>query len=318
MWGKIGVTLEMQAVDPDALTAQCCPAFDFDIMIWGWVSDPDPSALLYVYTSEAIPTGSSETGYSNPAYDELYAKQQTTLDFEARKDIVWEMQKIVHDDVVYIIPFYEQSYPGIPHRPLHRLDHRPGKSGTFRCDLSGGDRTSQVNFCSSAGAKLSRTCSVIQFQGVTLNRTRALLKKVAWSLFTILFVIVLNFFLFRVLPGDPARAGIRDPRLKKEAVEMLRVRFGLDKPVINCFESLNPIKLGSCAVNPMDTQFFIYVRNLLQGELGFSYHTNRPVGDILAERLWNTVLLIGAGQILCDNYWRDFRRLRRMEGAHLH
>ncbi len=131
-----------------------------------------------------------------------------------------------------------------------------------------------------------------------MNRTRTLLRKLAWSIFTILFVIVLNFFLFRVLPGDPARAGVRDPRLKKEAVEMLRVRFGLDKPVINCFESLNPIKLGSCTVNPLDTQFFIYVRNLLQGELGISYHTNRPVADILAERLWNTVLLIGAGQIL--------------------
>ena len=131
-----------------------------------------------------------------------------------------------------------------------------------------------------------------------MNRTRALLRKIGWAIFTILFVIVLNFFLFRVLPGDPARAGVRDPRLKKEAIEMLRVRFGLDKPVINCFESLNPIQLGSCAVNPLDTQFFIYVRNLFQGELGISYHTNRPVADILAERLWNTVLLIGAGQIL--------------------
>lgn len=131
-----------------------------------------------------------------------------------------------------------------------------------------------------------------------MNRTRTLLKKAAWSLFTILFVIVLNFFLFRVLPGDPARAGIRDPRLKKEAIEMLRVRFGLDKPVINCFESLNPVKLGSCTVNPLDTQFFIYVGNLVRGELGFSYHTNRPVGEFLAERLWNTVLLLGAGQIL--------------------
>lgn len=109
MWGQVGVALEMQAVDPDALTAQCCPAFDFDIMLWGWSSDPDPSALLYVYTTEAIPTGSSETGYSNPFYDELYTKQQTTLDFDARREIVWEMQKIVHDDVVYIIPYYEQN-----------------------------------------------------------------------------------------------------------------------------------------------------------------------------------------------------------------
>ena len=110
--------------------------------------------------------------------------------------------------------------------------------------------------------------------------------------------IYFNFFLFRVLPGDPARAGIRDPRLKKEAIEALQVKFGLDKPVINCFETLNPIKLGSCTIDPMETQFFIYVGNLVKGELGISYHTNRPVADVLAERLWNTILLIGAGQIL--------------------
>lgn len=131
-----------------------------------------------------------------------------------------------------------------------------------------------------------------------MNRSRIVLRKAAWSLFTIFFVILLNFFLFRVLPGDPARAGVRDPRLRKEAVEALRVRFGLDKPVINCFESLNPVQIGDCNVNPLETQFFIYIKNLLTGELGFSYHTNRPVADMLAERLWNTILLIGAGQVL--------------------
>ena len=48
----------------------------------------------------------------------------------------------------------------------------------------------------------------------------------------------------------------------------------------------------------MDTQFFIYLRNLTRGELGISFHTNRPVFDVLVERLWNTILLIGVGQIL--------------------
>ncbi|MCB9151113.1 MAG: ABC transporter permease [Caldilineaceae bacterium] len=124
------------------------------------------------------------------------------------------------------------------------------------------------------------------------------LKKIGWAIFTVLFVIVLNFFLFRILPGDPARAGIRDPRLTQEAQQQIRERFGLDKPVINCFESLNPPRLGSCAINPLQTQFFVYIKNLLSGELGISYHTNRPVFDMLRERLWNTVLLIGAGQIL--------------------
>jgi len=109
MWGQIGVSLQMQAVDPDALTAQCCPAFDFDIMIWGWGSDPDPNLLLGVMTTDQIPTGSSETGYSNPAYDTLYNQQATELDKDQRIAIVWQMQQIVHDDVVYIIPFYPQA-----------------------------------------------------------------------------------------------------------------------------------------------------------------------------------------------------------------
>jgi peptide/nickel transport system permease protein len=131
-----------------------------------------------------------------------------------------------------------------------------------------------------------------------LQRWRMLLKRLGWALFTILFVVILNFFLFRILPGDPARQGIRDPRLSPETIQAIRVRFGLDKPIINCFDSLNPIKIGSCSVNPLDTQFFVYVGNLLKGDMGTSFYYNRPVEEILGERLWNTVLLIGAGQIL--------------------
>ncbi|HBX69401.1 MAG TPA: ABC transporter permease [Chloroflexi bacterium] len=131
-----------------------------------------------------------------------------------------------------------------------------------------------------------------------MNRQQYLIRKIGWALLTIFFVLILNFFLFRVLPGDPARSGIHDPRLKKDAIEEIRVRYGLDKPVINCFENLNPIEFGSCTINPLDTQFFIYVINLFKGEMGISYHTNRPVAEVLVERIWNTVLLIGAGQIL--------------------
>lgn len=101
-----------------------------------------------------------------------------------------------------------------------------------------------------------------------------LLRKIGWALFTVAFVVVLNFFLFRILPGDPARA-VRDPRLTQQAVEAIRVRFGLDQPLY--------------------MQFLLYIRNLLQGELGTSFHTQRPVAQILIENLWNTLLLIGAG-----------------------
>lgn len=108
-WGQIGIKTQPQALDPDALTSVCCPAFDFDVILWGWGSDPDPGFLLSVMLTEEIPTGNSETGYSNPEYDELYSQQATELDLEKRKEIVWQMQEIVHNDVVYIIPYYAQE-----------------------------------------------------------------------------------------------------------------------------------------------------------------------------------------------------------------
>jgi peptide/nickel transport system substrate-binding protein len=108
-WGQIGVSLQPQALDPDALTTACCPTFDFDIIIWGWSWGVDPDDPLTVYRTSDIPTGNSETGYSNPTFDELYNQQAVELDPEKRRQIVWEAQKITFDDVVYIIPYYQQS-----------------------------------------------------------------------------------------------------------------------------------------------------------------------------------------------------------------
>lgn len=105
-WGQAGVTLEMQAVESDALTAQCCPTLDFDIILWGWVADPDPNTLLIIPTTDQIPTGYNETGYSNPRYDELFAAQGVELDHQKRVEMVWEMQAIIHEDAPYIIPYY--------------------------------------------------------------------------------------------------------------------------------------------------------------------------------------------------------------------
>lgn len=108
-WGQIGVKTEPQAADPDALTTACCPAFDFDIMIWGWSWGPDPNEPLGVMRTDQIPTGSSETGYANPAYDALYDQQAVELDREKRRAIVFQMQEMVFNDVVYIIPYYQDT-----------------------------------------------------------------------------------------------------------------------------------------------------------------------------------------------------------------
>lgn len=108
-WAQIGVKTELQALDADALTAICCPSFDFDVILWGWGSDPDPAFLLSVMTTDEIPTGTSESGYSNAEYDELYKKQAVELDQQTRIDMIWRMQEIVHYDIPYIIPFYGQA-----------------------------------------------------------------------------------------------------------------------------------------------------------------------------------------------------------------
>jgi peptide/nickel transport system permease protein len=116
-----------------------------------------------------------------------------------------------------------------------------------------------------------------------------LLRKVGWALVTILVVITFNFLLFRVLPGDPAKSGLRDPRLNPAAVEALRERFGIDKPVF----------LNLDGGNPLDTQFSAYIGALSRGDLGTSYaFRDQPVSDLIGQALGNTLWLVLPAQLL--------------------
>jgi len=110
-WFKeIGIKTTPQAVDPDSLTAACCPAGDYDLMLWGWGSDPDPDFMLNVLTSDQFVEGGwSDSGYSNPKYDELYKAQQSATDRAQRQKIVWEMQQLAFDDKPYIVYWYADT-----------------------------------------------------------------------------------------------------------------------------------------------------------------------------------------------------------------
>ena len=109
MWAEVGVNLVVQPLDPDTLTSVCCPTFDFDVIMWGWGSDPDPAFLLGVALCTEIDSGFSESGYCNPAYDELYDAQAVETDPDARVDLIHQMQQMLIDDVPYIIPYYYPS-----------------------------------------------------------------------------------------------------------------------------------------------------------------------------------------------------------------
>lgn len=110
MWGDVGVNLVVQPLDPDTLTSVCCPTFDYDVIMWGWGSDPDPAFLLGVAICDEIDSGFSESGYCNPAYDDLYDAQAVATNTDERVDLIHQMQQILIDDVPYIIPYY---YPYI-------------------------------------------------------------------------------------------------------------------------------------------------------------------------------------------------------------
>lgn len=108
-WIQAGVQLNLQPLESDALTSICCPAFDFDVILWGWGAGVDPSSLLVVTTTKEITTGTSESGYSNPEYDQLYDEQGVTTDKAKRIELFHKMQEILHRDVPYIIPYYAQA-----------------------------------------------------------------------------------------------------------------------------------------------------------------------------------------------------------------
>ena len=122
------------------------------------------------------------------------------------------------------------------------------------------------------------------------GRGRYLASKVGWALVTLFVVITFNFFLFRIMPGDPSRSLIRDPRVNPAARAALIVRFGLDKPVwLNFGEG----------EGPFDSQYFAYLGALARGDLGESFaKRDQSVAELLGKSLGNTLWLILPAQVL--------------------
>jgi len=84
--------------DCDATTSKGYATFD--IAMWDWVGYVDPDFMLSVVTKDQWCSW-SDTGWDNPEYDALYQQQGTTVDPEARKQIVWRMQQMIYDNVLY-------------------------------------------------------------------------------------------------------------------------------------------------------------------------------------------------------------------------
>ena len=104
------------------------------------------------------------------------------------------------------------------------------------------------------------------------------IRKVANAMLTIIIVASFNFFLFRIIPGDPARLLVPKGKFSISAIKQQRKAFHLDKPIWE--------------------QFVYYWGDTARLRFGYSFAEKRPVTQIIAERIWATIILCGLGTLL--------------------
>jgi ABC-type dipeptide/oligopeptide/nickel transport system permease component len=108
-----------------------------------------------------------------------------------------------------------------------------------------------------------------------VRRTDYLIKRALFAVATVFVAITINFFLFRVLPGDAVRSLSRIPHATAALRNSLEVQFGLDKPKWQ--------------------QYLIYLQQLARGNMGVSFTNQQPVWSNLREDLQNTIPMVALG-----------------------
>ncbi len=102
----IGIDIAIEVLNDGALTDRIYDNANFDMFIWGWYVDVDPSSILKVMTTDQI-FWWNDCFYSNPKYDALYNLQQIQLDPAERRETILEMQRILYEDAPYVILAYD-------------------------------------------------------------------------------------------------------------------------------------------------------------------------------------------------------------------
>jgi len=97
----------------------------------------------------------------------------------------------------------------------------------------------------------------------------------------IALILVVNFVILHMAPGDPVSFYVQGGvGTSQEYVESIRKAFGLDKPII--------VQLG------------LFLRNVLRGELGYSFYYRQSVAKLIGQRIPVTLLLVAAS-LLCGS-----------------
>ncbi len=112
---------------------------------------------------------------------------------------------------------------------------------------------------------------------VTGSTARVVASKVLRAFVTLAFVVVFNFFLFRLLPGDPIGLYTRGRNMDAEQIAALRAELN----------------------RPIWEQFLTYVRNPFDPGID-STRFSQPVWELIGERIWPTLLLLGTAIVLAS------------------
>ncbi|WP_071516347.1 ABC transporter permease [Geitlerinema sp. PCC 9228] len=98
------------------------------------------------------------------------------------------------------------------------------------------------------------------------------LKRLLQGLFTLLLASVLSFAIIQLAPGDYLDNLQQNPEISQETLEQLRRQFGLDRPPVQ--------------------QYLLWLQSIItEGDFGRSFTYQRPVTEVLAERIPATLLL---------------------------
>ncbi len=111
------------------------------------------------------------------------------------------------------------------------------------------------------------------FMKISFSRfyNRLLFRRFIQSIILILLLIVINFFLIHLAPGDPVYY-LAGQSGDEQYYELIRAKFGLDQPLA--------------------TQLWVYLSSVLRGDLGYSLSYQQPVSAVIFSRVPATLLLI--------------------------
>ena len=103
-------------------------------------------------------------------------------------------------------------------------------------------------------------------------------RKVGGAVISLVLVVILGFFAFRIMPGDPVLAMAKQRPMTAAQMDQMRSQLGLDRP--------------------WWSQFCRYLADIFTGNLGESYVYKQSVASLIGQYFWNTILLTGTAAVI--------------------